>query len=205
MVPRELIERAEAGVARAGQDGGYLPEEIAKLRGPVLASAITANNVQVTYVAFALGVTAGLGTVFMLVFNGVGALGAPLGLYASKGIAHQILGFVAPHGVLELAAICIAGGGGLLLASAIVLPGARTRRDALVDEGRRAIHLIAASTLLLLVAGLLEGNVSPLPWPNEWKYAVSAATAAVLALYLSGGRERRASASEQLGASSEGP
>jgi uncharacterized membrane protein SpoIIM required for sporulation len=156
----------------------------------VLASAITANNVQVTYVAFALGITAGVGTVFMLVSNGVGALGAPLGLYASKGIADQILGFVAPHGVLELAAICIAGGGGLLLAAAILLPGARTRGEALVEEGRRAIHLIAASTLLLLVAGLLEGNVSPLPWPNEWKYAVSAATAVALAAYLAGGRSR---------------
>lgn len=191
LVPVELIERAEAGVQRAGRRGAFLPDELARLRGPVLASAITANNVQVTYVAFALGITAGVGTVFMLVSNGVGALGAPLGLYASKGIADQILGFVAPHGVLELAAICIAGGGGLLLAAAILLPGARTRGEALVEEGRRAIHLIAASTLLLLVAGLLEGNVSPLPWPNEWKYAVSAATAVALAAYLAGGRGSR--------------
>ena len=191
LVPAQLIERAEEGVARAGRAGAYLPDEIARLRGPVLASAITANNVQVTYVAFALGVTAGIGTVFMLVANGVGALGAPLGLYASKGIADQILGFVAPHGVLELAAICIAGGGGLLLAAAILLPGARTRGEALVEEGRRAIHLIAASTLLLLVAGLLEGNVSPLPWRNEWKYAVAAATAVALAVYLAGGRASR--------------
>ena len=115
--------------------GGYLPEGTAEMRGPVLASLITTNNVQVTFMAFALGVTAGVGTVLALVFNGVGALGAPFGLYASKGIAGQILGFVLPHGVLELSAICIAGGAGFLLAGAILLPGARTRRDALADEG----------------------------------------------------------------------
>jgi uncharacterized membrane protein SpoIIM required for sporulation len=190
LLPAELIDRAETGVRRARQGGGYLPEEIQRLRGPVLASAIMTNNVRVTYVAFAFGMTAGVGTVLALVFNGVGALGGPLGLYASKGIADQILGFVAPHGVLELAAICIAGGAGLLLAAAILLPGASTRREALVAQSRRAIHLVAASTLLLVIAGLLEGNVSPLPWPNRWKYAVSAATAAFLVLYVTSGRRR---------------
>jgi uncharacterized membrane protein SpoIIM required for sporulation len=190
LLPAELIDRAETGVERARRGGGYLPEEVQRLRGPVLASAIMANNVRVTYVAFALGMTAGIGTVFALVFNGVAALGGPLGLYASKGIAHQILGFVAPHGVLELAAICIGGAAGLLLAAAIVLPGATTRREALVAGSRRAIRLVAASTLLLVIAGLLEGNVSPLPWPNPWKYAVAALTAAFLAFYVTRGRTR---------------
>jgi uncharacterized membrane protein SpoIIM required for sporulation/uncharacterized RDD family membrane protein YckC len=189
LLPASLIDRAETGGERARRGaGGYLPEEIARLRGPVLASAIMANNVQVTYVAFALGVTAGVGTTFALVFNGVAALGAPLGLYASKGLADQILGFVAPHGVLELAAICIAGGAGLLLAAAILLPGARTRREALVTQGGRAVHLVAASTFLLVIAALLEGNVSPLPWPNEWKYAVAGATAVFLVGYVGMGR-----------------
>ena len=198
LVPAELIDRAETGVVRAQRgERGFLPEEMARFRGPVLASAITTNNVQVTYVAFALGITAGVGTALALIFNGVAALGAPLGLYVSKGIADQILGFVAPHGVLELAAICIAGGGGLLLASAILLPGARTRGEALVDEGRRAIRLIAASTFLLVIAGLLEGNVSPLPWPNEWKYLVSAGTAVFLAMYLSLGRNRESGVGSQ--------
>jgi uncharacterized membrane protein SpoIIM required for sporulation len=155
---------------------------------PVMASAIIANNVQVTYAVFAFGITAGILTTLMLVLNGV-SIGAAFGLYASKGILHLILEFVAAHGVLELSAISIAGGGGLLIASALLLPGPLTRREALVVKGRRAIKLIAASTLLLIVAGTIEGLVSPrTDVPASLKFAVSAATAVLLAFYLSRGR-----------------
>jgi len=57
-----------------------------------------------------------------------------------------------------------------------------------VAQGGRAVHLVAASTFLLVIAGLLEGNVSPLPWPNEWKYAVAGATAVILGGYAGMGR-----------------
>lgn len=185
LLPAELLDRAEEGVARAKKgDQRYLPSDMQSMRGPVMASVIMTNNVQVTYAAFALGVTAGIGTLLSLVFNGVAALGAPLGLYASRGILTQIVGFVLPHGVLELSAICIAGGAGFLLAAGMLLPGARTRRDALVDNGARAVRLIVASTLILVVAGLLEGNVSPLGLPLGVKGAISAGTAVLLAVYL---------------------
>jgi hypothetical protein len=96
---------------------------------------------------------------------------------------------VAPHGVLELFAICVAGGGGFLVASALLLPGARTRQRALVENARRAVRLIAASTMLLLAAGTIEGFVSPIEWwPIEGKLAVSAATLVLLVAYLRGGR-----------------
>jgi hypothetical protein len=91
--------------------------------------------------------------------------------------------------VLELTAVCIAGGAGFLLAAAILLPGRRTRRRALVENGRRAIRLVAAATVLLLVAGTLEGFVSPIPsWPLAAKFAVSGATLVLLVLYLRSGR-----------------
>jgi hypothetical protein len=94
--------------------------------------------------------------------------------------------------------VCIAGGAGFLLAAAILLPGPRTRRRALVENGRRAIRLVAAATVLLLVAGTLEGFVSPIPnWPLRAKFAISAATVVLLVLYLSSGREKRAPASEE--------
>jgi uncharacterized membrane protein SpoIIM required for sporulation len=157
----------------------------------VMASSIIANNVQVTFAAFALGVTAGLGTLTLLLLNGV-SLGGVLGLYESKGILRLIVAFVAPHGVLELTAICIAGGGGLLIAAALLLPGDRTRRRALKENSRRAIRLIGTSTVLLIVAGSLEGLVSPIPnWPLSAKLAVSAATAVLLVAYLRGGVQRR--------------
>jgi uncharacterized membrane protein SpoIIM required for sporulation len=120
------------------------------------------------------------------------------GLYQSKGIAKLLLAFVAPHGVLELTAVCIAGGAGFLLAAALLLPGRRTRKRALVENGQRAIRLVAAATVLLLVAGTLEGFVSPIPsWPLNAKFAVSAATLVLLVLYLSSGRAGRAATAPQ--------
>jgi uncharacterized RDD family membrane protein YckC/uncharacterized membrane protein SpoIIM required for sporulation len=187
-IPPNMIDRATRGVERAKNGDGYIPDP--GLFSPVMASGIIANNVQITYAAFAGGIFAGLGTVTILVSNGID-LGGVLGLYQSKGILPLILAFVAPHGVLELTAICIAGGGGLLLGSALLIPGALTRREALVVRGRRAINLVAAATLLLIPAGLIEGFVSPQGW---WtlpeKLIVSGLTAIALVLYLNFDRGR---------------
>lgn len=185
LLPDEMISRATTGGERERHGEGYvsIPEEIR----PVVASRIISNNVTVTYLTFAMGLTAGIGTVLLLVFNGV-AIGSGVGLFASRGVARLILAFIAPHGVLELSAICIAGGGGLMIAKGILLPGDRTRRDALVENGKRAINLIAASSLLLLVAGTLEGLVSPRVWPLSWKLTISGVTALVMLGYLSLGR-----------------
>lgn len=190
LVSRAMVDRAETGVERDRAGGGYLPEDDALLRGPVLASAIATNNVRVTYTVFATGVTGGVLTVVMLLMNGIAALGAPLGYYARLGILPQILGFVVGHGVLELAAICISGGAAFELAAGLLLPGALTRRESLVRRGRRALHLVTGTTLLLVVAGLIEGFVSPLVWPLSWKLALSAGTAVALTVYLSGGTTR---------------
>jgi len=188
-IPVQMLDRAEDGVTRAKKGTGYIPDP--EVLRPLMASRIIANNVQVTFAAFALGVTAGLGTLALLLFNGV-SLGGVFGLYQSKGIVKLLLAFVAPHSVLELSAICIAGGGGLLIAAAMIVPGNRTRRRALAENSRRAMHLIAASTLLLIVAGSLEGLVSPIPnWPLWAKVSVAAVTAVMLALYLRGGVDRQ--------------
>jgi len=187
-IPAGMLDRAEDGVRRAKTGRGYISDP--ELFRPVMATSIIANNVQVTFAAFAMGIAFGIGTVIVLVTNGV-SLGGVFGLYASKGIASLLVKFVAPHGVLELTAICIAGGAGFLLAAGLLLPGNRPRSEALRENGRRAIRLVAASTVLLLVAGTLEGFVSPIEtWPLAWKLAVSAATAVFLGVYLSGGRTR---------------
>jgi uncharacterized membrane protein SpoIIM required for sporulation len=161
-----------------------------------MASGIIANNVQVTFATFAGGVTAGLLSVVLLVTNGI-SIGSVVGLYASKGIASLLVAFVAPHGVLELFAICVAGGAAFLVAAGILLPGARPRRRAIVENGRRAIRLIGVSTLLLVVAGMLEGFVSPIEWwPIEGKLAVSGTTLVLLVTYLRLGRTPRPAAGE---------
>jgi uncharacterized membrane protein SpoIIM required for sporulation/uncharacterized RDD family membrane protein YckC len=182
-IPAGMLDRAEQGIERAREGTGYIRDE--PVTRPLISSFVISNNITVTFYAFAGGLTAGIFTVIALVSNGI-QLGGILGLYQSKHILPLIVAFVAPHGVLELTAICIAGGAGFLLASALLLPGSLTRREALIVNGQRAIRLVAGSTLMLLCAGSLEGLISPIPW---WtlgqKLTVSALTAVVLALYVS--------------------
>ncbi|HEX7978800.1 MAG TPA: stage II sporulation protein M [Gemmatimonadaceae bacterium] len=194
LLPPAMIKRAEAGVRRARSGEGYIDDP--QLFRPVMASGIIANNVQVTFATFAGGITAGLLSIYLLVMNGV-SMGSVVGLYASKGIARLLVAFVAPHGVLELFAICVAGGAAFIVAAGLLLPGDRPRRRALVENGRRAIRLIGVSTLLLLVAGTLEGFISPIEWwPIEGKLAVSGTTLVLLVAYLRGGRTPRATQNE---------
>lgn len=186
LMPASMIERAESARAREAMGEGYLPKD-EEIPLPLLATGVATNNIQVTFAAFASGMTAGVLTVLLLVSNGV-MIGGAVGLFESMHVGHLIWAFVAPHGVLELFAICVAGGGAFHLAAAILLPGGLTRREAMVVRGRRAIRLIAGATMLLMVAGAIEGFISPLVWPIEWKFAVSAFTAVVLLAFLSLGR-----------------
>ena len=189
LLPAGMIQRADDGVRRAREGEGYIDDP--QMLRPMMASSIVTNNVQVTFAVFAGGITAGVLSVFMLVMNGI-SIGSVMGLYASKGIGSLLIAFVAPHGVLELFAICVAGGGGFLIAAALLIPGPRTRARALVENGQRAIRLIAASTFLLVIAGSLEGFISPIEWwPIEGKLAVSGVTLVFLIAYLRGGRPSR--------------
>ncbi|MCU0623247.1 MAG: stage II sporulation protein M [Gemmatimonadaceae bacterium] len=182
LVPPHMLDRAEDGVRRAAAGEGYIDDP--QLFRPVMAGGIIANNVQVALAAFASGMLAGVPTILLLVNNGV-SLGAVAGLYVVKGIGPLLLAFVAPHGVLELFAICVAGAAGLLLGGALLVPGARTRRQAFREDGVEAVTLFTAAALLLLGAGLLEGLVSPIEWwPLEGKLAVSGTTAALLYTWL---------------------
>jgi uncharacterized membrane protein SpoIIM required for sporulation/uncharacterized RDD family membrane protein YckC len=195
LLPATMLRRAEDGVRRARAGEGYIDDP--QLFRPVMASGIIANNVQVTFATFAGGVTAGLLSVVLLVTNGI-SIGSVVGLYASKGIASLLVAFVAPHGVLELFAICVAGGAAFIVAAGILLPGERPRRRAIVENGRRAIRLIGVSTLLLVVAGTLEGFVSPIEWwPIEGKLAVSGTTLVLLVTYLRLGRSPRSTPEER--------
>jgi uncharacterized membrane protein SpoIIM required for sporulation len=129
--------------------------------------------------------------------NGV-LLGGVAGLFNARGLNLYLWSFVLPHGVLELTAICIAGGAGLWLGSALVLPGRRTRRSALVRRGREAVSLLGGTVVLLVLAGLVEGFVSPSTLPAAAKLAFGALSGLVLFAYLHGaGRSTAAAAAAE--------
>ncbi len=179
IMPAGMLARAE-NTARGDINASYIDVEGAER--PALSSALVTNNVGVSFVAFAGGLLAGVGTLLILVFNGV-LLGAAFGLYANNEVLGVILAFVFPHGVLELTAICLAGGAGLGLGSALLVPGRRTRREALRERGRAFLSLVGGSVLLLIVAGLVEGFYSPSGLPAAAKFAFGGTTALLLAAY----------------------
>ena len=185
ILPAEMIARAEEGEYQRSAGRGYAESPSPYL--PLVASTIITNNVQVAFGAFAFGVTAGIGTVVLLLFNGL-FFGAVLALFTNYGLAAWILTFVAGHGVLELTAIFLAGAGGLLLGRAILAPGDLTRRDALVVLGKQAIQVVALATFLLLLAGTIEGLLSASGAPAAVKLGVSAASLLLVGLLYEAGR-----------------
>ena len=150
---------------------------------PLASSAILTNNLSVAFSAFALGILAGIGTTYIMLFNGI-MIGV-IGLACHRaGMSLPLWSFVAPHGALELPAIFIAGGAGLLLARGIVAPGLLPRREALAESAATAIRLLLGVIPLLVVAGLIEGFISPTPIAPAAKLAMGAALFALLALYV---------------------
>jgi uncharacterized membrane protein SpoIIM required for sporulation/uncharacterized RDD family membrane protein YckC len=184
IVQPEMVSRAEQAAEREARGEGYARAE-SGVR-PVIAAAIISNNIRVCIMAFAGGMLFGLLTVWALVFNGL-QLGMDYGVFANDHAALYLTTFIAGHGVLELSAIFISGGAGLRLAHALVAPGDRPRLDALVVDGRIAMRMMGAVILLLAVAGSIEGLLSTSDAPRALKFAVSAATAVLLTLYLANG------------------
>jgi len=150
---------------------------------PAASSQIMTNNISVSFVAFAYGITAGAGTVLFMVFNGLlmGVVGTACWL---NNMSLSLWSFVAPHGVLELPAIFIAGGAGLRIAQGMLFPGTLSRQDSLAKAGGEAVRLLVGIIPILVVAGLIEGFISPsfLPW--QWKFSLAGAVAVIFFSYL---------------------
>jgi uncharacterized membrane protein SpoIIM required for sporulation len=177
---RELVHEVEQG---------ELWTDIAPSVRSAASSLILTNNIQVTFLTFAGGMTLGLFTIYVLIFNGL-SIGGVFGLLQAHGLSGGLGEFVAAHGFIELSVIFLAGGCGLYLADGILRPGLLSRRESLVRRGQTAMRLILGCVPLLILAGLIEGFISPssLPW---WvKLFVGLSTGIMLyAYWLRAGRE----------------
>jgi uncharacterized membrane protein SpoIIM required for sporulation len=147
------------------------------------ASGIMTNNIQVTIYTFAFGALAGIGTLFYMAFNGAN-IASVLALTYKAGFGNDLVTFMVAHGVIELSCIFIAGGAGLLIGSAMLMPGDLTRGDALRTRGMEAVRLMLGVALLLVVAGIIEGFISPAPIDARIKYSIAAITGLALYSYL---------------------
>ena len=133
------------------------------------------NNVKIGFQTFAGGLAFGLGSIFFLVFNGL-TIGAVAAHLTNVGFGTPFWSFVSGHSAMELTAIALAGAAGLRLGRAVVAPGLRSRKAALVEDGRPAVRLMTGAAVMFTVAAFIEGFWSPLrDLPPTLKYGVGIA------------------------------
>lgn len=147
------------------------------------ASSILTHNIQITIYTFAFGALFGLGTLFYLAYNGAN-IASVVALAYRAGFGNDLITFMVGHGVIELSCIFIAGGAGLLIGSALIVPGDLTRADALKTRGKDAIRLMMGVATLLVIAGIIEGFISPAPINPAIKFSIGAVTGIALYSYL---------------------
>lgn len=150
---------------------------------PLMSSMIMTNNIGIALKAFVLGITLGIGTLYILFFNGavLGALTAAVYLFGDPVIYWSL---ILPHGVLELTAIFIAGASGLLLAKGMLLPGELSRRHSLIQGAQQAVSLVFGVAVMLVLAGIIEGFFTPLPLEPWVKLTFAGVTAVGIAVYV---------------------
>ncbi|HYO49353.1 MAG TPA: stage II sporulation protein M [Chloroflexia bacterium] len=176
---------------------GMLWTEIPAVERSLASATIMTNNIQVAMLAFAGGMLLGVGTAFILVYNGI-HLGAIFGVVTTHGLGWDLLAFVSSHGVIELSVICLAGGAGMMLADSILRPGMLTRGESLRLAAQRAMQLLLGGASLLVIAGLIEGFLSPSEVPDAVKFGTGILTGVLLYGYwLLVGRGRKSEGTAQ--------
>lgn len=147
------------------------------------SAALAANNTRVALASFATGIAAGIPTVLIQILNGA-VLGSMAALFDKNGVNLDFWAWVLPHGIPEVLALCIAAAAGLLIGRALIDPGGRPRREALVAAGRSAAKLIGMAMILLFYAALIEGYFRQFSLGIAPRFLLAALNFSALGLYL---------------------
>ncbi len=137
------------------------------------STQVLINNIQVSFLAFASGIVVCVGTAWVLITNGR-LIGATAGVFHNVDQPGHFWGLVLPHGLLEITAVVIAGAAGLRIGWAIVDPGDRSRAVALAEEAHSAVTVIIGLVAAFVVAGIIEGFVTPSDLPTAMRVGVGA-------------------------------
>lgn len=149
---------------------------------PLMASEIMTHNMEVAIMAMLGAFTLGLLTLYTLYQNGL-ILGALAALFWHTGHSYIFWSLILPHGCIELTAIAIAGTAGVHVGHRFLVPGRHSRLRSLRLAFATSGRLIAGVMAMLVVAGSIEGFVTPSFMPTLAKYAVAALTIVLLVLY----------------------
>jgi uncharacterized membrane protein SpoIIM required for sporulation len=144
---------------------------------------VTTNNIMVSFLAFGGGAAFCAFGAYLLIVNGM-MLGQAASWMITEGDAMRFFGLILPHGLLEISAICIAGGSGLRLGWCLIAPGDRTRADALAEQGRRSVVIVMGLMAMFVAAGSIEGFVTGSGLAPAPRVAIGVVAWTVFAAYL---------------------
>ena len=157
----------------------------------VFAGTIFTHNIEIAFLAFVGGITFGLLTAFFLVYNGV-VLGVVAGLAVGSGNGSVFFQLVLPHGCLELSCITVSGCLGFRVARVLIDPGYLKRSEAFRAVMPKLAEGVLGTALWLVVAGLVEGFITPIGLGVGPALALGIGLAATFwTLVLVMGRDRR--------------
>ncbi|RKZ68552.1 MAG: hypothetical protein DRQ44_04220, partial [Gammaproteobacteria bacterium] len=154
-VSTEMIDRVQTGELWTDGLLNIMPSSVLSLQ-------LMTNNITVSIFAFAMGAFYGLGTLYIIVLNGL-MLGGTFAFTARYNLDDELFNFIISHGVIELSVICISGAMGLKLGEALLRPGSNTRRQAFQQATSDAGKVLIVVIPFLIIAGLIEGYISPDP------------------------------------------
>jgi uncharacterized membrane protein SpoIIM required for sporulation len=157
----------------------------------ILSAQILSNNIIVSLFAFCAGTFFGLGSLYIVATNGL-MLGALFAFTHQHGMDGELLKFVLAHGPVEISVMCIAGAAGTALGEALIRPGSLTRHESFQRASKRAVRVLLACALLLIICGIFEGFVSPDPgMPMATRAVVGLAYWFLMLMFLNGHLLRR--------------
>ena len=188
-------DRAVRAAQMADDERRYV--EMRGLFAPFLAWGLILNNVRATLIAFGLGCVSAVGGLLPVLATAA-SVGGVLAVFAEEGVTEVAVTFMSAHGPPELTAVFLGTGAGMRVGLALLVPGRRRRGAAFRAACGEALPILGGSVALLLVAGVLEGFVSPAPLPPPLKWGIGLAGIAGLVAWL-GFAGRNAQSAEATG------
>ncbi|HRI03942.1 MAG TPA: stage II sporulation protein M [Pyrinomonadaceae bacterium] len=149
------------------------------------ATHILSNNILVTFRVFAMGAFFGIGAFYDLAFEGARLGSVFAACYKlNPPFGNALASFVVGHGVIELSTIFFCGGAGMMIGYAMINPGDLTRSQALKKKGIEAARIVIGCACFLVIAGTIEGFLSPSDMPAIVKIATGVGTGLAMYSYL---------------------
>ncbi|MBF0499638.1 MAG: stage II sporulation protein M [Candidatus Riflebacteria bacterium] len=177
VIPAKLKSCIEASLYQYGSSTDQM----------TFTTATLTHNIQVAILAFLGGLPFGLGTIYMLIINGI-MLGGIVSMAQGAGRLASTGSLIFPHLSIELITIFLCSGAGFIIAFALIKPGPHRRRDWLAQEGLDAVKIIAGAFPMFILAAFVEAQITPLVSIDViWRYLIGALLIELILIYLAMG------------------